>query len=416
MGKCFSDEVEQALRYIYYDLRAQKGAEGFALLEQASAAGDGDASCILARCYCGNQYVWSGHDFLEDDDMATALLHKSVEQGSAIGVLVALRTGELTPSLEKKMPFANLQEAFENVLEKAQAGDAFCQYTVANAYFWWDFLRIFGKGRDSFASEGQFREYLKENITKCEELFQKAFRGGMYLAANNLNRYYTQGDEDIIAPRPELARDLYQTGAQMGYPIHQWIYAEDLEKEGRFEEALHWYKLAAQGGQLECWFGIGCAYEKGQGVEKDLAYAAQCYEKGLAQKKDSGKRIGCANRLGKLYYEGTGVEQDYAKAFQLLKYGYEHETTYGVYYLGKSYFCGLGTQQDYKKAREFLEQVNWVNRDAFYMLGVIYAQGLGVPADIKKGVEYLQKAGNLPEAREEMLKYKKTLFGKWVRR
>ena len=36
--------------------------------------------------------------------------------------------------------------------------------------------------------------------------------------------------------------------------------------------------------------------------------------------------------------------------------------------------------------------------------------------DIKKGVEYLQKAGSNEEAKKELLKYKKTLFGKWVRR
>lgn len=416
MGKCFSDAVEQALTYIYYDLRAGKGAEGLALLEQASAAGDGDASCVLARCYCGMQYVWSGHDFPEDDERAVELIHKAVEQGSGIGVLVALRTGELTPSLERRMPFGSLQEAFDSVLEKAEAGDAFSQYTVANSYFWWDFLRIQGKGRDSFSSEGAFKAYLKENISKCEDWFQKAFQGGMYFAANNLNRYYSQGDEDIIAPRPELAKDLFQRGAGMGYPIHQWIYGEELEKEGRLPEALHWYQQAAEGGQLECWYHVGNAFEEGKGTEKDLAYAASCYKKGLAQKKDSKERVGCANGLGSMYYEGTGVEKDYAKAFQLLKYGYEHNTTYGVCYLGKCYFRGWGTQQDYRKAREFLEQVDWTNREAFYMLGVIYGQGLGVPADIKKGVEYLQKAGNNKEAKEELLKYKKTLFGKWVRR
>lgn len=416
MGKCFSDAVEQALRYIYYDLRAGKGAEGFALLEQASAAGDGDASCILARCYCGNQYVWSGHDFPEDDDRATMLLHRSVEQGSAIGVMVALRSGELTPSLERKMPFTNLQEAFDSVLAKAETGDAFCMYTVANSYFWWDFLRIQGKGQDAFSSEREFKEYLRENISKCEDWFWKAFRGGMYFAANNLNRYYSEGDEDIIAPRPELAKDLFKTGAQMGYPIHQWIYAEELEEKEQYEEALHWYKQAAEGGQLECWFGLGRCYELGRGTEKDVSYAAQCYQKGLAQKKDSGKRIGCANRLGALYFDGEGVERDYAKAFQLMKYGYDHNTTFAVFYLGKAYFRGLGTQQDYGKAREFLEQVDWNNKEAFYMLGVIYGQGLGVPADIKKGVEYLQKAGNYQEAKAELLKYKKTLFGKWVRR
>lgn len=416
MGKVFSDAVEKALTYIYYDLRAGKGAEGLALLEQASAAGDGDASCILARCYCGNQYVWGGHDFPEDDDKATNLLHKAVEQGSAIGVMVALRSGELTPSLQKKMPFDSLQEAFESVAAKAEMGDAFCQYTVANSYFWWDFLRIQGKGRDSFSNEKEYKEYLRENISKCEDWFWKAFRGGMYLAANNLNRFYGQGDEDIIAPRPEKAKDLYKTGAEMGYPVHQWIYAEELENEKRYEDALYWYKQAASGGQLECWFCIGYAYEEGRGTEKDLSYAAQCYEKGLTQKKDTGKRIGCANRLGSLYYEGNGVEKDYAKAFQLLKYGYEHNTKFGVCYLGKCYFRGWGTQQDYVKARELLEQVDWTNREAFYMLGVIYGQGLGVPEDIKKGVEYLKKAEGNQEAKAELLKYKKTLFGKWVRR
>ena len=416
MGKCFSDAVEQALRYIYYDLRAGKGSEGFRILKEASDAGDGDASCILARCFCGNQYVWSGHQFPEDDDMATRLIHKSVEQGSGIGVLVALRTGELTPSLEKKMPFASLEEAFESVLLKAEAGDAFCQYTVANSYFWWDFLRIQGRGRESFSSEKAFKDYLQENISKCEDWFQKALRGGMYLAANNLNRYYREGDEDIIAPRQELAENLFKTGAEMGYPIHQWIYGDDLAEVKKYEEALHWYKMAAEGGQLECWYCIGEFYEEGKGVEKDPAFAAQCYEKGLKMVKDTGKKIGCANALGALYYDGKGVEKDYAKAFQLLSYGYEHGSKFGVCYLGKCHFRGFGTPQDYVKAREFLEQVDWTNREAFYMLGAIYCQGLGTAEDIKKGVEYLQKAGDNKEAKEELLKYKKTLFGKWVRR
>ena len=96
-----SSEVKQALQDIYYNERTGRGKEAFALLERASANGDGDASCVLARCLCGYQYVWRGHGFPEDDDRATQLLHKSVEQGSALGVLVALRSGELTPSVQK---------------------------------------------------------------------------------------------------------------------------------------------------------------------------------------------------------------------------------------------------------------------------------------------------------------------------
>ena len=59
MGRFFSDVVEQALKDIYYDVAARRGQESFKRLEQASAAGDGDATCILARCLCGHQYVWS---------------------------------------------------------------------------------------------------------------------------------------------------------------------------------------------------------------------------------------------------------------------------------------------------------------------------------------------------------------------
>ena len=60
--------------------------------------------------------------------------------------------------------------------------------------------------------------------------------------------------------------------------------------------------------------------------------------------------------------------------------------------------------------------VDWNNQNTFYLLGYLYARGLGGPEDIAKGVEYLQKASEVPEAKEELRHYKKTLLGKWVRR
>ena len=33
MGRFFSDPVERALKYIYYDLRSRRGQEGFQLLQ-----------------------------------------------------------------------------------------------------------------------------------------------------------------------------------------------------------------------------------------------------------------------------------------------------------------------------------------------------------------------------------------------
>lgn len=412
MGRFFSDEVELALRYIYYDLRAGKGQEGLKLLEAASAAGDGDASCILARCYCGHQYVWSGHHFPEDDRLAVKLLHRSVDQGSALGVLVSKRSGELPDWRIRKMPFASLKEAFDIVLEKAQGGEAFCQYVIGNAYFWWDFLSVDGVSKQDFPSEAEFNRYMGENIRKCEDWFWKALRGGVYFAANNLNRFYSQGDTPYVLPNPERARDLWKIGAELGYPIHQYNYASQLEKAGQKAEALRWYKAAAEGGEPGCWYYVGKFYETGDGVAKDLSYAVSCYETGVKQGE-----VGSCNRLGALLYKGEGVRQDYARAVELLTVGYNNNTTFSLPYLGKCYYQGWGVEKDVVKARGFLEKVTWNDPEVYYLLGRIYGRGEGVPEDIAKGVAYLQKAPNYQPAKEELLRYKKTLFGgKWVRR
>ncbi len=413
MSKTLSPEALQALEDIYYHERTGRGKEAFTLLEKASAAGDGDASCILARCLCGRQYVWIGHGFPEDDDRATELLHRSVEQGSALGVLVALRSGEFKPAVKKTMPFANLQEAFDEVLELAEEGNAFCQYVIGNSYFWWDFLKIQNKKKSSFPNQVAYKEYLRENISKSEDWFWKALRGGMYFAANNLNRYYTKGDEDIIAPRPEMAKDLFKIGAEYGHPLHQAVYAEDLEKEGRKEEAFHWFKEAAEGGHPGAWGDVGRCYAEGMGTQKDEAYAVKCFEKDIP----SGD-IGSHNLLGKAYLLGRGVPVDYDKAFSLLFFAYNKGSKWGVFYLAKCCFNGWGTPKDYVKALVFLDEVYWDYWEADYMRGVIYGQGLGVAQDIPKAVAYLQKAGNHAEAKEELQHYKKTLFGfgNWVRR
>jgi len=412
MGRALSAEVKCALQDIYYNERTGRGKQAFALLEQASAAGDGDASCVLARCLCGYQYVWTGHGFPEDDRRASQLLRRSVEQGSALGVLVALRSGELKPAVKQSMPFASLQEAFDVVEEQARDGEAFCQYVVGNTYFWWDFQRIQNRRRETFPNQEAYRAYLRENISKCEDWFWKALRGGMYFAANNLNRYYTQGDEDLIAPRPEMARDLFKIGAEYGHPIHQSIYAGELEEAGRKEEAFQWYQRAAEGGHPGALTDVGRCYYEGIGTQKDEAHAVRCFEQELPL-----GNVRTYNFLGKAYFYGKGVPQDYTKAVQLLTYAYSSGSRWGVYYLGKCSFQGWGTPRDYDKARMYLEQVDWENNDVYYMLGFIYGRGLGVPEDVPKAVAYLQKAGNHTEAKKELTHYKKTLFGgKWVHR
>ena len=108
--------METALKYIYYDMGTGRGQEGFQLLQQAVQDGDADACCLLARCLYGPEYTWPGHGFPVDDRTGD----ESVLGGSAIGVLLSLRSGVMDRRLAQAMPFGGLQDAFDLVLDKAE--------------------------------------------------------------------------------------------------------------------------------------------------------------------------------------------------------------------------------------------------------------------------------------------------------
>lgn len=168
MGQFFSDRVETALKYIYYDLRAGRGREGFQLLQQAVQDGDADACCLLARCVYGPEYTWPGHDFPVDEQAGDELMRRSVLGGSAIGTLLSLRCGVMDRQLARVMPLS-FQEAFDTVLDKAKKGEPLCQMIIGNSYYWGDFPEIQGKTREDFDSDDAVEDYLRENYAKCED-------------------------------------------------------------------------------------------------------------------------------------------------------------------------------------------------------------------------------------------------------
>lgn len=414
MGRFFSDPVERALKYIYYDLRAGQGQEGFRLLQQAAQDGDADACCLLARCLYGPEYTWPGHNFPIDGQAGDELMRRSVLEGSAIGALLSLRSGVMDRQLAQAMPLS-LQEAFDIVLDKAEHGEPLCQMLIGNVYFWGDFVEVQGRSREDFDSDDAIQSYLRENYAKCEDWLWRAYRNGVSLANLNLSNFYQNGKPGLISPRPEKEPEVDRYGAEKGYPDCMCFYATTLFNSGNKDEAYDFYRRSAERGEPRSFFRAGYSYEMGEGVPKDAARAAQYYQQALAAPIQV--KSNSANRLGMFYYDGEGVEQDYAKAFQLLKWAEDNGATPQFYYLGACYANGQGTQQDYAKALKYLEQIDWHCPAGFYLLGKLYCNGLGVPANISKGVEYLQKAGDYAKAKEELKHYKKSFFGgKWVRR
>lgn len=416
MGKYFSSAVDSALEAIYYSYDKERAAAALQPLADAANAGDGDAAYILSRCTSGPQYSWKYHPFQDDDEATERLIRKSIMDGSAMGVLGAMRCGMLTPEMEEAMRthFPTLKDAWNEVYEKAEAGCLFAMNMIGNTYFWLDVVRIEGKGPESFSSKEAFGQYLRDSELKCIPWFQKAFEGGMGFAGQNLYNLYNDGDDGTFPPQKEKALAVAQLGAEKGYPNWQEQYAVLIEKEeGRAQEALDLYFAAAKQGQLSCWYHIGRAFQDGKIVPKDCPQALKCYELGLADLNP----IGCANRAGELLFLGKdGVRQDYARAVQLLEQAHAGKNTWGNDMLGICYLFGYGCQKDPRRALMLFQEVDYNTNLLNYGLGTIYTEGLGVPQDIKKGVEYLQKCKDYVPAQEAMLRFKKTLFGKWVRR
>ncbi|MCI8870445.1 MAG: sel1 repeat family protein, partial [Lawsonibacter sp.] len=320
MGKYFSDVVDQALEDIYYCYDNDRAARAQEALFQASKTGDGDASYILSRCFSGPLYSWDYHPFQEHDDTVTALIRQSILQGSAMGVLGAMRVGELTPELEEAMPFDSLQQAWNAVYEKADAGCLFCQNMIGNTYYWLDIPRIENKGPGDFPTKEDFGAYLRESTLKCIPWFERAFRGGMGFSGRNLYKLYNEGEEGWLAPQPEKALEVARLGAELGYPDWQERYAGKIvDDENRRLEALSLFEKAVAQGQLYSWVYLGWMYQFGKGVPKDLPKALECYEAGTADPTS----VEASVRAGRMHFNGDGVPQDYARAVQLFERAHE---------------------------------------------------------------------------------------------
>lgn len=415
MGKYFSDTVDNALEAIYYTYDRDRAAACIQPLTEAAKAGDGDAAYILSRCTSGPQYSWKYHPFQDDDDLTERLVRQSIVQGSAMGVLGAMRCGMLTPEMERAMPFDNLRQAWDAVYEKAEAGCLFCMNMIGNTYFWLDIPRIEGKGANDFPSQAAFGQWLRETELKCIPWFEKAFRGGMGFAGLNLYNLYNDGDDGTFTPDKGRAEAVARLGAQKGYPDWQERYANLLkERDGWTQAVFDLYDAAARQGQLSCWYYVGFAYEQGKVGMQDCRRAMECYELGLQDPN----QIGCANRAGRLLFLGEGgVPQDYARAVGLFEQARNNgDNTWGNDMLGNCYLFGWGCRKDPSRALQLFQEADYTSDLKSYGLGIIYTEGLGVTQDIKKGVEYFQKASGFAPAQEALLHFRKTLFGKWVRR
>ena len=118
------------------------------------------------------------------------------------------------------------------------------------------------------------------------------------------------------------------------------------------EEMQQWIEFA-KGGSAFYQNEVGSAYADGRGVTKDYEEAVFWYRRAAEQ----GNALAQAN-LGVMYRDGMGVTQDDEEAVEWWKKAAEQENAIAQYNLGVMYGKGIGVTQSDEKA------VYWLTKAA----------------------------------------------------
>ena len=403
MSSVFDERVEFAVQNLWVIPSVEKSREARRMLEEAANGGDGDACFFLARCYLGDCFVDPRFGFEEDEDKGGKWLEKGLERGSAVTMFGAMRLAGFKPAKGTFVypPYGSLKEIWDEVWRKAQAGQVFCKYMIANAYYFGDVIEFMGMNSDAVTLKD-----VVEFQTRAVSLYEGIISTGSVLGISNLINIITSGDFGL--PKNEKrAKELRHIGASRGVAMYERMEGRDLEEAGRIQEAAEMYERAMEHNDADACYRLGRLYSYDGKLPLNLRKAIECFSRGIELSEDV---RGCANRLGEIYfYGGQDLEPDYAKAVGLFL-RVRADNSWSADMLGTCYLKGWGIQQDYGAARKEFE-VKPSSCLCALGLGEIYAWGRGVKRDIRKAMEYWNKFPEHPRVIEYKSHFKKTLFG-----
>jgi TPR repeat protein len=120
---------------------------------------------------------------------------------------------------------------------------------------------------------------------------------------------------------------------------------------GNYNEAVKWYRKAAEQGNAVGQNNLGIMYSTGKGVDWDYSEAINWYRKAAEQ----GYAVG-QNNLGYMYHTGKGVDRDYSEAINWYRKAAEQGYGRSQAVLGLFYRDGLGVDEDHDEARKWLQK------------------------------------------------------------
>lgn len=181
----------------------------------------------------------------------------------------------------------------------------------------------------------------------------------------------------------------YALAAEQGHAAAQGLlgYALTFDRDGapaQVEQGVAWLRQGAAQGDPMALYGLGEAYETGNGVPEDPKQAVRWYQLAADQGSAPG-RYG----LGGAYLTGSGVRANQKKAIALLTQAAEQGLAVAQVTLGRCYLL----REDFDAAVPWLrEAAAQGDADACFELGHAYDHGHGVEQDFQEAVRWYELA------------------------
>lgn len=235
-----------------------------------------------------------------------------------------------------------------------------------------------------------FGQGVPRDLGKANELLDLSRRLGARQSARLIHNYVAlkMVDEFAVADLEEKASeagDSQQSQVQLNIAS---TLGNKKSKDYNITEAVKWYELAAENGQVWAMLQLGLIYARGDLGQPDPAKAFQWFEKAGGGEKQR-HYLGVGN-LAICYQNGFGTPKDPVKAAALFN---KHKQSDIICYLGST-GRAPAAPITYEEATALNE--SWARKQndptAQYLLGLRYLNGWGVKADRDDGMRWLQKA------------------------
>ncbi len=195
------------------------------------------------------------------------------------------------------------------------------------------------------------------------------------------------------APAPTVATQQVPTEGE-GMTAEQMNSLGDDYLNGRnsktqnYQEAVKWFRKAAEQGYANGQVNWGYMYENGYGVEKNYTEAVKWYQKAAEQGHARGQ-----SNLGVMYRDGYGVEKNYTEAVKWFRKAAEQGNAGGQSNLGYMYLNSYGVAKNYTEAVKWFRKAAEQGHAAGQRnLGYMYENGYGVEKNLATAKSWYEKA------------------------